>query len=86
MWNTTLLQVLFQDPRYAKLVDTLPIDGVACWISLEGFCAEQPFSQREELFNRDAWKTCSKRPPTGVAPVGFSVCSTSPHLRCPCPR
>ncbi|APD47906.1 AAA family ATPase [Synechococcus sp. CS-602] len=49
-----LLQVLFQDPRYASWVDTLPIDGDRLLDQLEGFCAEQPSASGEELFIGDA--------------------------------
>ncbi|MCP9773827.1 AAA family ATPase [Synechococcus sp. Tobar12-5m-g] len=49
-----LLQVLFQDPRYASWVDPLATDGERLLDQLEGFCAEQPSSSAAELFIGDA--------------------------------
>jgi ATP-dependent Clp protease ATP-binding subunit ClpB len=49
-----LLQVLFQDPRYASWVEPLATDGERLLDRLEGFCAEQPSSSAAELFIGDA--------------------------------
>ena len=49
-----LLQVLFQDPRYAGWVAPLGSDGDRLLDQLEGFCAEQPPSGSAELFIGDA--------------------------------
>jgi ATP-dependent Clp protease ATP-binding subunit ClpA len=49
-----LLQVLFQDPRYASWVEPLATDGERLLDQLEGFCAEQPSSSATELFIGDA--------------------------------
>ena len=49
-----LLQVLFQDPRYASWVEPLATDSGRLLDQLEGFCAEQPSSSAAELFIGDA--------------------------------
>jgi len=49
-----LLQVLFQDPRYAPWIDPLPLDADRLLDRIEGFCADQPGAAGEELFVGDA--------------------------------
>ncbi len=49
-----LLQVLFQDPRYAPWIDPLPLDADRLLDRIEAFCADQPGAAGEELFVGDA--------------------------------
>jgi ATP-dependent Clp protease ATP-binding subunit ClpA len=49
-----LIQVLFQDPRYAGWVGNLPIDADSLLDRLEAFCAEQPGPAGDELFIGEA--------------------------------
>jgi ATP-dependent Clp protease ATP-binding subunit ClpB len=49
-----LLQVLFQDPRYATWIDPLPLDADRLLDRIEAFCADQPGAAGEELFVGDA--------------------------------
>lgn len=49
-----LLQVLFQDPRYAPWIDPLPLDSDRLLDRIEAFCADQPGAAGEELFVGDA--------------------------------
>jgi ATP-dependent Clp protease ATP-binding subunit ClpA len=49
-----LLQVLFQDPRYATWIDPLPLDADRLLDRIEAFCADQPGAAGEELYVGDA--------------------------------